>query len=97
MQITEAGLEALGNWTPLPQGEELVNHWLNQLGKCERAILAQLIAVYPEGMSSEELGEKTGYSSNSGGFNNSLGRMRTLELITRGQPIKASDHFFQEA
>jgi hypothetical protein len=30
----------------------------------------------------------------SGGFNNALGRLRTMELITRGQPITASDELF---
>lgn len=97
MQITEAGLEALGEWTPLPSGTALQAHWLNQLGKCERAILETLLNIHPQGMTAQDLGDQTGYSANSGGFNNSLGRLRTLELITRGQPIKASDHFFQEA
>ena len=82
-------------YDPLPTGDELVKHWLTKLGKCERMILETLVSVHPEGLSAVELGERTGYSSNSGGFNNALGRLRTLELITRGQPIKASDDFFQ--
>lgn len=95
IQITEAGVAALGDWQPLPTGEALQAHWLNRVGKCERGILEALLGAYPEGMASEQLAEMTGYSSNSGGFNNSLSRLRTLELITRGQPIRASEEFFQ--
>ncbi len=96
IEVTEIGSTALGNdWEPLPTGQELVKYWLDQLSKCEKAILNSLLAVYPEGLTPDQLGEQTGYSPNSGSFKNSLGRMRTLELVQRGQPIKASEHFFQ--
>lgn len=95
MQITEAGLSALGHWEPLPTGDGLQQHWLNRSGKCEAAILGVLLKAYPEGMTSEEVAAHTGYAPSSGGFNNSLSKLRTLELITRGQPMKASEDFFQ--
>ena len=96
IEITENGKTALGDdWEPLPTGQELIRYWLDQLSKCEKAILNSLLAVYPEGMTPDQLGEQTGYSPSSGSFKNSLGRMRTLELVQRGQPIKASEHFFQ--
>lgn len=93
--ITDAGCAALGGYTPLPTGKDLVAHWLGQLGKCEASILSALVEVYPEGLTSEEAAQRTGYTASSGGFNNSLSRLRTLELITRGQPMKASEEFFQ--
>lgn len=34
----------------------------------------------------------TGYEAKGGGFNNALSALRTLELITRGAVIKASDN-----
>jgi hypothetical protein len=95
IQITDSGLQSLGDYTPLPTGRDLVNHWLGQLAKCEAAILSALIEVYPEGLTSEQVAEKTNYQASSGGFNNSLSRLRTLELITRGQPMRASEEFFQ--
>jgi hypothetical protein len=95
IKITEGGEARLGNsWEPLPEGEDLVKYWLAQLPKCERIILETLVKIYPDGLGSQELGEQTGYSSNSGGFNNALGRLRTLELVSRGQPIKASENLF---
>jgi hypothetical protein len=33
MAITEAGLEALGAYEPLPEGRELLAHWLRELGR----------------------------------------------------------------
>jgi hypothetical protein len=64
------------------------------LGKAERKILNAL-AQYPQGRSKKQLALLTIYSSNGGGFNNALGRLRTLELIEGSREIKASDHLFQ--
>jgi hypothetical protein len=94
MRITEAGLNALGDYTPLPTGQELANYWINKLGRCESLILKFLVDNYPTQFNSQQVGEATGYSSSSGGFNNALGRLRTLELITRG-PLKATSDFFE--
>lgn len=94
-KITKAGLGELGDFNPLPTGRDLLNYWLPKLGKCEREIVGFLAQSYPGMLTSFEIAEATGYSPESGGFNNALSRLRTLELITRGQPIKASDHLFQ--
>jgi hypothetical protein len=93
--ITDLGLAALGTWNPLPTGESLQSHWVHRLGKCESTILSALLRVHPGTLTKEEVAEQTGYSTSSSGFDNALSKLRTLELITRGQPIKASDDFFQ--
>lgn len=90
IQITADGLNELGDYKPLPTGQALLEYWLNKLGKCESAILETL--ARDGDMTAEQVAEKTGYSSGSGGFNNSLSRLRTLELITRGQPIRISEN-----
>lgn len=95
IQITQEGLTALGDFDPLPVGVELAQHWIAKLPKCEAAILKFLVHNHPNEFLSQAVADEVGYSANSGGFNNSLGRLRTLELITRGQPMKASDEFFQ--
>ncbi len=95
MQVTQEGIAALGEYEPLPTGQDLIRYWLGKLDKCERSILECLSINYPNEMTSQEVAEKTGYTASSGGFNNALSRLRTLELITRGQPMKASDEFFQ--
>lgn len=92
--ITDAGQAALGPVEPLPTGQALVEHWLRQLPKAERAILEYLVNGYPKAMSKEDLAEETGYKASGGGFNNALSRLRTLELIERGEP-RASAAFFE--
>lgn len=96
MQITNDGKTVLGdNWEPLPSGQELVRYWLGKLPKAERTILEYLVSIHPNGTSVDELGTQVGYSPTSGAYSQALGRLRTLELITRGRPVMASDHFFQ--
>lgn len=94
IKITEQGIASLGSYDPLPTGTGLLDHWRSRLPKCERSILLELAAIYPNPISKQELGERTGYSENSGGFNNALSRLRTLELINRGPEIRASEEFF---
>lgn len=94
LTITASGLDALGPFEPLPRGPELLNLWLSQLGKAERAILSALGERYPAALSKDDLAAAAGYEPNGGGFKNALGRLRTLELISRGAEIRASDDLF---
>jgi hypothetical protein len=50
--------------------------------------------VYPDALTKEELAVQAGYEANGGGFNNALGRLRTLELVQGRREIKASDNLF---
>jgi len=52
-----------------------------RLGKTERPILETLMRVYPAGLNKKEVAARAGYEANGGGFNNALGRMRTLKLV----------------
>lgn len=97
LRITDAGLKALGEFEPLPMGEELRDYWAAQLGKAPRAIFQALIVVYPGTLSKEQIAAEAGYEPNGGGFNNALSRLRTLELIEGRGEMKASDDLFQEA
>ena len=62
-------------------GPELIDYWRRQLGKAERLVLEALVNSYPTALSKAEIAVQTGYEANGGGFNNALGRLRTLELI----------------
>jgi hypothetical protein len=57
--------------------------WRERLGKCERMIWERIECEPTRIFTKEELGEVTGYSPTSGGFNNSLGRLHSLGLIVR--------------
>lgn len=96
LKITDLGVDALGDFTPLPDpGEELCKYWLQELPKCESMILGHLITFHPGTCSKEVIADATEYSANSGGFNNALGKLRTLELIEGRGEIKASDSLFE--
>lgn len=89
--ITEEGLSALGEYTPLPTGEDLLDHWLNQLPGPPKKLLASL--AYEGPATRAELAARTGYSVGGGAFNNPLGKLRTLELVARGEPVQLTDDF----
>jgi hypothetical protein len=94
LRITESGMRALGSWEPLPAGSALVDYWRARLGKAERLILEALTEVYPDALSKEQVAAKAGYEPSGGGFNNALGRLRTLELIQGRGQLQASDNLF---
>jgi hypothetical protein len=97
LTITEAGIQALGSWEPLPTGSALIDYWRGRLGKAERSILEALAEVYPAALTKEEVAAKAGYEPNGGGFNNALGRLRTLELVHGRGEIRASENLFNAA
>ena len=95
LKITETGLTALGEWTPLPSGQDLLTYWLRELPKAERSILSVLAEHYPSTVSKEDIAVATGYEAKGGGFQNAIGKLRTLELIHGRNELKASDVFFE--
>jgi uncharacterized protein len=95
LMITAAGIQALGSWEPLPAGAALIDYWRNRLGKAERLILEALTQTYPAGLNKEEVAARAGYEASGGGFNNALGRLRTLELVQGRGELRASDNLFE--
>jgi DNA-binding PadR family transcriptional regulator len=97
MEITDAGLAALGTYEPLPTGRALLDHWLEELGDSGAGkILRVATERYPEALSREAIGEAAGIAASGGSFNGHLSKLRGLELICgeRGE-IKASEELFQ--
>lgn len=95
VKITGQGIEALGDFEPLPTGSELAGYWMRQLGRAERTLLQALVERYPDALHKTELGSLTGYEPNGGGFNNALSKLRTLELISgTREALKASENLF---
>jgi inorganic triphosphatase YgiF len=94
VSILPAGLEALGDYERLPTGRALLDWWCGRLSKAERAILLAAAHVYPNALSKDELAGRAGYESGTGHFNNSLGRLRTLQLLSGRGEIKASENLF---
>lgn len=96
LTITDGGIAALGTFTPLPEGDALLQHWYRQLGKAERACLEALAQAYPGALSKDEVARRAGYEANGGGFNNALSRLRTLELISGRGELRASEDLFND-
>jgi len=94
LTITPDGVAQLGEFTPLPHGPALLQHWYGQLGKAERKILHALAEAYPESLSLAQIANRSGYGAAGGAFRNALGRLRTLELIHGRRDIKASADLF---
>jgi len=97
LMITESGIQALGSWERLPAGAALIEYWRNRLGKAERLILEALTQAYPDPLRKEEVAAKAGYEASGGGFNNALGRLRTLELVQGRGELRASDDLFDSS
>lgn len=95
LQITAKGKAKAGKPQPVPRGRELLEYWCSKLGKCERTILQALHSAHPRALSREAISSRTGYSLCSSGFSNALSTLRTLELVTRGSEIRASETFFE--
>jgi hypothetical protein len=104
IQPTQEGLDALGPVAALPSGADLRAYWFSQLGRAERCILQVLCEVYPGTFTKEQVGEQAArynegktYEPNGGGFNNAIGRLRTLELVRGGRDaLRASETLFEE-
>lgn len=96
--ITTEGIAALGEYTPLPTGQALLNHWLDQLARAPRLILESLAGAWPEALSKDEVAARCDYEPAGGGFNNALSRLRTLELITgSGAALRAADDLMDQS
>jgi hypothetical protein len=71
-----------------------------KLGGPEAKLLREIIAIYPEQISKEDLGAKLGYTNvRSGGFSEPVGRLRSLGIIQYPErnAVKAADWLFLEA
>jgi hypothetical protein len=100
IRATQEGLAALGPVEPLPTGPALLEHWCHhrEVGGAHAAILRVLAERGP--MSKEELAHEAGmlargepYAVDGGGFNNPVGKLRTLGLMAKGHPMRLSDEF----
>jgi hypothetical protein len=80
--------------TSKPGGPNFAPDAVTAMSFIERLILETLTEAYPDGLSKEEVAAKAGYEANGGGFNNALGRLRTLELVQGRGEIRASDNLF---
>lgn len=91
--VTDAGLVEAGDFKSLPTGAALVEHWCQHqkvTGKA-RDILRLIVEAGETGIDRETLADAVEMSASGGGFNNYLGVLRTLDLISRTAPFVAAE------
>jgi hypothetical protein len=91
---TQDGIDALGDFTPLPTGRALQEYWLQRLPEGERRILGCLIESYPNAVERDPLGEAVAYKRST--RDRYLQTLATRKLVTaeRGM-VRAADILFE--
>ncbi len=98
LRITDLGLEALGDYDPLPTGASAIDDWKRRLGSPESAhvkIFTALCDAYPDTLTKAQIGEITGLDGGGGHFKNCVGYLRTRDLIEGKSDLKASPSLFE--
>lgn len=85
--ITEDGIEALGPFARLPEGQQLFDYWCAKTGSTCAKILVALKHRHRDRQgpaTTADLGAASGLSHGSGSFAQALAKLRRLELIEGG-------------
>jgi len=91
---TKTGIQALGNYEPLPTGPALRDYWLAKLGGGEQMLLKIVVEAHPREITKAQISEKTGYKDTS--LRTYLQRLGARKLITvTGNNVKASLELFE--
>lgn len=94
IRATEAGLQALGDFQPLPAGDALRELWLQRLPGGERRVLEVVSEQYPQPISRDEISEATSFKrSTRDQYLKQLKARRLIEIAEAGK-IVASRQLF---
>ena len=93
---TEEGIDHAGAVPPAPEThEELVDMWRLNLPAGPAKMLDVLIGSWPDWMTKDTLGERSGYTASGGTFGNYFSILRRNGLIEiREQEVRASESLF---
>lgn len=95
VDFTDAGRSLVESDTAPITLEELHSQMLSLLNGPQQKILSVVLEAHPERITKEELAERAGYAI-GGAFNNPLGRLRSMGLVTKTGPIGATDILFPD-
>jgi len=89
---TQAGLDALGPFIPVPDGAALVQYWLDFCGNgSKRRLLQSLIDAGQAGLDREALAANADVSITSSGFSNGLSELCVAKFIYGSKHLYASE------
>jgi alkylated DNA nucleotide flippase Atl1 len=95
IEITDAGIKALGAYDPLPTGTALRDYWMRELDKAAAEFLRVICYAYPKSMTRDEVAEAANYSPTSRHVDNTLAQLRSRDLVAGGRDaITASENLF---
>jgi hypothetical protein len=94
LTATAEGVAALGDFEPLPTGDELRAYWLARLPEGERRVLEVLIERHPDPVPREVIDEETGYKRSSRDtYLQRLSARKIVRSVGRGE-VSVSDELF---
>ncbi len=97
MRLTEAGRVALGEYNPLPKGDDLRRELLtgNKLSRMEKVLLAQVIDRYPADAGKGEARQAAGYAD-SGPVSRAFAKLIAYGYLvqTRAGRVRAAQELF---
>lgn len=79
--LTDAGIEALGQYVPLPEGRDLLDHWLRELAPGAAGILRALADAAPRPLDYEQMAVAGETVVSSSTFRGHMAKLRALELV----------------
>lgn len=79
--LTDAGIAALGSYQPLPEGRDLLEHWLRELSPGAAGILRALADAAPEAMTYDQMAYAGETVVSSSTFRAHMAKLRALELV----------------
>jgi uncharacterized protein len=90
--ITPEGMAAVGEIQPISRKhEDILQLWVSKFRAGAGNMLTELANVYPDAITKEELGNRTGMSHTGGTFTTYLGELKRNGLIeVTGKMVKAS-------
>lgn len=92
--LTDDGMKALGHYEPLPEGRDLLDHWLRSLPSGPAGILNALAGAYPRSLDYEAMAQAGETVVSSSTFRGHLAKLRALELIV--DPARGSCQLSEE-
>jgi hypothetical protein len=92
--ITAEGVQALGDFEPLPTGEALQEYWREKLDAGEKRLFEAILDAYPRSVTNEKLESLTGYKRSS--VSTYLQKLRSRRIVERvvGGESRASEELF---
>lgn len=96
LALTDEGRALANDDAPITSLEELHAKWFERLSGVERKILEAVMA-HRDGIDRDELAAEVEYHPNAKSFSNSLGRLRSLGLLTKSGPVKPTSTLFPAA